>query len=359
MTDATPLLKPVSLGGLDLTNRIVMAPLTRNRAGEGRVPTASTASYYAQRASYGLLISEATVISPQGVGYIDTPGLYTDEQVAAWRTVTDAVHAEGGLIVAQLWHVGRVSHTDFHDGNPPVAPTTANAEAKTFTTDGFVDTSDPRALDTDEIPGIVADYAAATRRARDAGFDGVEVHAANGYLLEQFLAGDVNTRTDRYGAGSLDDRIRFVLEAVDAATGQWSADRVGIRLSLGNGTAGATDPDPTAVLAHLAGRLEQRGLAYVHVIEGVPGHVQIGAVREGGWTGQVILNGGYDLDRGVTAVDDGRADAIAYGRLAIANPDLPRRFELGADLNVPDESTFYGGGDEGYLDYPTLDGRTA
>lgn len=331
-----------------------MAPLTRNRAAAGRVPSPLAAEYYAQRAGFGLLITEATVVSGQGVGYIDTPGLYSDAQVAGWRAVTDAVHAAGGRIVAQLWHVGRVSHTDFHDGNPPVAPTTANANSQSFTADGFVDTSDPRALETEEIPGIAADFAAATRRARAAGFDGVEVHGANGYLLEQFLAGDVNTREDRYGGPDVADRSRFLLEVPDAVAAQWSADRVGLRLSLGNGTADATDPDPAGVLAHVARELEARGLAYVHLVEGLPDQAQVTAIRHGGWTGPVILNGGYDLERGAATVEDGTADAIAYGRLAIANPDLVTRFQSGAALNEPDQATFYGGGAEGYTDYPTL-----
>ncbi|WP_108665289.1 alkene reductase [Euzebya rosea] len=355
MTHAAPLLKPLSLGAINAANRVVMAPLTRNRAGEGRVPTDLHVEYYRQRAGFGAIVTEATVVSPQGVGYIDTPGLYTDEQVSAWRRVTDAVHDAGGTIIVQLWHVGRVSHTDFHDGRAPVAPTGANAEAMTFTTDGFVPTSDPRALRTDEIAGIVDDFAAAARRADEAGFDGVEIHGANGYLIEQFLASGVNDRTDRYGGGSITDRARFALQVVDAVSEVVGTSRTGIRLSLGNGTSNAVEPDPAPTLSYLGGQLAERGIAFVHVVEGLPDHVQVAALRDGGWDGPVVLNGGYDLERGVATVEAGTADAIAYGRLAIANPDLPTRFERGAELNAPDSDTFYGGGAEGYTDYPFLD----
>ena len=355
MTHAAPLLKPVSLGAINAANRVFMAPLTRNRAGEGRVPTDLHVEYYRQRAGFGVVVTEATVVSPQAVGYIDTPGLYTDEQVAGWRRVTDAVHEAGGTIIVQLWHVGRVSHTDFHDGRAPVGPTDANAEGMTFTSDGFVPTSDPRALRTDEIAGIVDDFAAAARRAEAAGFDGVEIHGANGYLLEQFLASGVNDRTDRYGGGSITDRARFALQVVDAVSEVVGTSRTGIRLSLGNGTSNAVEADPAPTLSYLGGQLAERGIAFVHVVEGLEDHAQVTALRDGGWDGPVILNGGYDLERGVATVEAGIADAIAYGRLAIANPDLPTRFERGAALNEPDNDTFYGGGAEGYTDYPFLD----
>ncbi len=354
MTDASPILKPVTFGAIEARNRVVMAPLTRNRSTEDRVPHALNTEYYRQRAGFGVIVTEATIVSPQGAGYLATPGIYNDEQVAAWKEITDAVHEEGGTIVLQLWHVGRVSHTDFHDGNPPVGPTAVNANTMTFTTDGFVPTSDPRALATDEIPGLVQTYVDATRRAREAGFDGVEVHAANGYLLEQFLADSVNDRDDQYG-GSMENRARLTLEVTDAVIGAWTADRVGIRLSLGNGTADTADSDPTTTLGYLGGQLQERGLAYAHFVEGMPDNAQVKAFKAGGWTGPVIGNAGYDLDRAVATIEDETVDAVAFGTLAIANPDLPTRFEKDAELNEPDDSTFYGGGAEGYTDYPFLD----
>ena len=360
MIASSPLLTPVTVGSLTLPNRVVMAPLTRSRAGEGRVPTAMNAEYYRQRAGAGLIVSEATAVSPQGVGYIDTPGLWSDEQVHGWRAVTEAVHADGGRIVAQLWHVGRISHSSFHDGRPPVSATDRAADAMTFTADGYVHTSTPRRLESDELPGVVAAYADATRRAQEAGFDGVEVHAANGYLLEQFLASAVNDRTDGYG-GSVEARSRLLLEVVDATVAAWgSAERVGIRLSLGNGTAGAEDEDPAAVLRHLGEQLQARGVAYVHYVEardasGARRTDLTEALREG-WHGPFVLAGGFDRAEAEEAVAQGRGDAVAFGRSFLANPDLPERFRVGAELNAADKATFYGGGAEGYTDYPFLGG---
>jgi len=353
----SPLLSPVTLGALDLKNRFVMAPLTRTRTGEARVPGAMNAEYYRQRAGAGLIVSEATAITPEAVGYQWTPGLWNDEQVAGWRTVTEAVHAEGGRIVAQLWHVGRVSHSSFHADGMPVSSTDTAAEAKSFTAGGYVDTSVPRRLRADEMPRVVADFRRATVNAVAAGFDGVEVHAANGYLLEQFLADGVNDRDDSYG-GSVENRVRLTLEVLDAvvaATG--SAGTVGIRLSLGNGTAGTTDSDPAAVLAHLGAELDRRGLAYVHYVEpvGESGRdTALTAALRSTWTGPFVLAQGFTPETGAAAVAEGRADAVAFGRAFISNPDLPERHRVGADLTEADPSTFYGEGAQGYTSYPAV-----
>ena len=354
---SSPLLSPVTLGSFSLPNRLVMAPLTRTRTGEARVPGALNAEYYRQRAGAGLIVSEATAITPEAVGYKWTPGLWSDEQVTGWRTVTDAVHEQGGRIVAQLWHVGRISHSSFHADGLPVSSTDRAADAKSFTEDGYVPTSTPRRLRTDELPRVVEDYRRATVRAMAAGFDGVEVHGANGYLLEQFLADGVNDRTDGYG-GSVQDRARLTLEVVDAVVeAAGSADVVGIRLSLGNGSSGTTDSDPAAVLAHLGEALQQRGLAYVHYVEPVTEdgrRTDLTAALRTGWTGPLVLAQGFDPESAEQAVTEGRADAVAFGRAFIGNPDLPERVRLGAPLADADPSTFYGEGAEGYTTYPSL-----
>lgn len=353
----SPLLSPVTLGALDLKNRFVMAPLTRTRTGEARVPGRMNAEYYRQRAGAGLIVSEATAITPEAVGYRWTPGLWNDEQVAGWRTVTDAVHAEGGRIVAQLWHVGRISHSSFHADGFPVSSTDTAADATCFTADGYVATSVPRRLRLDEMPRLVEDFRRAAERAIAAGFDGVEVHAANGYLLEQFLADGVNDRDDSYG-GSVANRVRLTLEVVDAvvaATG--SAGTVGIRLSLGNGTAGTTDSDAAGVLRHLGAELDRRGLAYVHYVEPVGETSRDTSLTEAlrsTWTGPFVLAQGFTPETGAAAVAAGRADAVAFGRAFIANPDLPERHRLGAELTEADPSTFYGEGAQGYTTYPCL-----
>ncbi len=357
------LMTPTELGAIPLRNRVVMAPLTRNRAGEGRVPTELQVEYYRQRAGAGLIITEATVVSPTAVGYVDTPGIWNDEQVSAWKRVTDAVHDEGGRIVVQLWHTGRVSHSEFFDGDAPVSSTDRAADAQTFVGGEFKPSSTPRRLETHEIPQIVEDFAAATRNAQAAGFDGVEVHAANGYLLEQFLAADVNDRTDEYG-GSPEARASFPLQVMRAVVGAWSADRVGVRLSLGNGTFDAVDEDPMPTLRAFADGIAPLGLAYVHMLEEFVRDAEgVDAFDEDPRTAllreranaPVIVNGGYDRGTGESAIADGRAHAVVYGKPFISNPDLPARFEQGAELNDWDQSTFYGGGAEGYTDYPTLD----
>lgn len=314
--------------------------------------------YYRQRAGAGLIFTEATVISREGIGYIRTPGIWSDVQVEGWRKVTDAVHAQGGRIAVQLWHVGRVSHTWFHDGDAPVSSVARAADIDVYTPDGFEQASTPRALETHEIPRLLDDYRDAAARAMRAGFDAVEVHAANGYLLEQFLSSDLNDRDDRYGR-SVEDRARLLVEVVDAVADEVDRGRIGIRLSLGNGTADATEPDPAPMLRHLAAELPS-DLAWLHLVEQFRGagsdeRVDDRTTLLRDATGiPLIGNGGYDVDTGNEAVTSGRVDAIAYGQRYLANPDLVERFRLGADLNAWDEDTFYAGGATGYTDYPTL-----
>lgn len=354
----SPMLSPVDLGALALPNRFVMAPLTRTRTGEERVPGPLNAEYYRQRAGAGLIVSEAVAITPEAVGYKWTPGLWSEEQVTGWRTVTEAVHTEGGRIVAQLWHVGRISHSDFHADGLPVSSTDRAAEgARSFTKDGYVATSTPRRLRTDEMPRVVADYRRATANAVAAGFDGVEVHGANGYLLEQFLSDAVNDRDDAYG-GPRENRARLLLEVVDAVVAETgSADRVGIRLSLGNGASGATDSDTAGTLAYLGAELDRRGLAYVHYIEPVADggrRTELSAALRSTWSGPLVLAQGFTPESAAEAVASGRADAVAFGRAFISNPDLPERHRVGAELAEADASTFYGEGPQGYVDYPAL-----
>jgi len=353
---------PMKVGSIELANRIVMAPLTRNRAGAGNVPTPLAATYYAQRASAGLIITEATQISPQGVGYPGTPGIHTDAQVEGWRHVTHAVHLAGGKIVLQLWHVGRISHPSLQpNGAAPVAPSAIAAKGEAFTTTGMQPFPTPRALDIDEIPDIVADYAAAARRAIQAGFDGVEIHAANGYLLDQFLRSSTNKRTDRYG-GSVENRARFLLEAVTAITKTIGADKVGIRMSPLNPFNDISDSDPKALFAYVVSQLNAFNLAYLHVIEPVMaghpmsgGDTKLAPVLRQIFRGPFMLNGGYDRATAEAAITSKAADLIAFGVPFLANPDLPARFQQNAPLNTPDQATFYGGGEHGYTDYPTLD----
>ena len=355
------LFDPLPMGDLDLPNRIIMAPLTRNRALHGTdVPHALNAEYYAQRATAGLLISEATQVSPTAKGYAWTPGMYSDAQVEGWTQVTDAVHKAGGRIFAQLWHVGRVSHTSLlPGGTAPVAPSAIRAETKTFIENpaGFVDVSEPRALETDEVAGVVAEYAHAAANAKKAGFDGVEIHAANGYLIQQFLSDAANKRTDRYG-GSIENRARFLLEVVEAVTGVWGPGRVGIRLSPWTGFATCKDSDPEATFAYAIDQLAPLGLAYLHLVEGETGAGRADdaaiAAMKARWPGTYIANNGYDGALAKARVEAGLTDAVAFGRPFIANPDLVERLRLGAPLNTPDQATFYGGGAEGYTDYPTL-----
>lgn len=357
---ALDLFSPVKLGAISLSNRMVMAPLTRNRAGEGGVPQDINVTYYAQRASAGLIISEATPISAMAHGYPLLPGIYTDAQIAGWKKVTDAVHAKGGKIVLQLWHVGRISHpTLLPDNALPVAPSAIKPAGKAFTYKGLVDYVEPRALEASELPGIVADYVHATKSALAAGFDGVEVHAANGYLLDQFLRDGSNQRTDNYG-GSFENRARLLMEVTKAVVDVAGADRVGVRLSPVNPFNDMKDSNPQAMFNYVTEQLNQFGLAYLHVVEG--------GIHGGGesdpfdfsqmrklFKGAYIANLAYDKARGNAAIASGHADAIAYGVPFIANPDLVQRYKLDAPLNEADSKSFYGGTEKGYTDYPFLE----
>lgn len=354
------LFDPVRIGDIDLSNRIVMAPLTRNRAAPGQVASRLAVEYYRQRASAGLIVTEGSQICPEGQGYVDTPGIHNAEQVAAWRRVTDAVHAEGGRIVIQLWHVGRVSHVSLQpDGRAPVSSTAKRAAAKTFLHEGFAEVSAPRALATAEIAGVVASFRDAARRAMDAGFDGVEVHGANGYLIDQFLRDSVNDRTDRYG-GPIENRARLLFEVMQAVAAEIGGGRTGVRLSpvTPSNDAGA-DRDPQALYEHAVARLAPLQLAFIEVVEGQTAgardfapfdYAALASKFDGAW----IVNNGYTRATALEAVASGYADLVSFGRPFIANPDLVRRLREEAPLNAPDTSTFYGGGAKGYIDYPTL-----
>lgn len=348
------LFSPVKVGELLLPNRIVMAPLTRNRALAGNVPNPLAAVYYAQRASAGLIISEATQIVPEGQGYPATPGIHDDAQIAGWRVITDAVHAAGGRIFLQLWHVGRISYATFQPGGAaPVAPSAIAARGEVFTGQGMAAFPTPRALAIDELPALIEAYATAARNARAAGFDGVEVHAANGYLLDQFLRDGTNTRTDAYG-GPIENRARLLFEVVDAVAKVWGAGRVGVRLSPTNSFNDIEDSQPQALFDHVARTLSSRKLAYLHVVEMEGPQPFNFAQLRGTFDGAYIACGSLDGARAQAAVESGHADLVAFGRLFIANPDLPMRLLKHAPLNAWDESTFYGGDERGYTDYPAL-----
>ena len=361
MTDKT-LFSPLRLGALTLPNRIVMAPLTRNRAAPGNVATELTAQYYAQRAAAGLIISEASQVVPEGQGYQDTPGIHSDAQIAAWRKVTDAVHAAGGRIFLQIWHVGRISHRDLQPGGKlPVAPSAIRPEGQAFTETGFKPLETPRALETDEIPAIAAQFGKAAENARAAGFDGVEVHGANGYLIDQFLRDGTNKRGDAYG-GSIENRTRFLIEAVEAAARAIGPDRVGVRLSPLSPFNDISDSNPEAVFTYAVEQLSARGIAYLHVIEGA---TQGAREPEGGFdlaklraafNGPYIGNNGYDAALAAERVASGAVDLVAFGRPFIANPDLVERIREGAPLSELDKATLYGGAEKGYVDYPLRDG---
>ena len=359
------LFDPFRAGDIDLATRIVMAPLTRSRASPGQEPNDLMLQYYAQRADpatgAGLIITEATQVCPEGQGYLSTPGIHSAAQVAGWRRITEAVHALGGRIVVQLWHVGRISHVSLQPGGrAPVSSTARPSGSKTYNADGFVECSAPRALATEEIPGVVEQYRRAALNAMDAGFDGVEVHGANGYLVDQFLRDSVNDRSDAYG-GSVENRVRFLHEVMLAVTGAVGAGRTGLRLSPVTPSNGAApDSDPQALHEHVVDRLAPLNLAYLHVVEGQTGGARdfapfdYAALRrrfKGAW----MVNNGYTRAMALEAVASGAADLVAFGKPFIANPDLGRRLREDAPLNAPDPATFYGGGAAGYTDYPAMD----
>jgi 2,4-dienoyl-CoA reductase-like NADH-dependent reductase (Old Yellow Enzyme family) len=349
----TDLFAPIRLGDLDLPNRIFMAPLTRARSGPTRVPNALMVEYYRQRASAGLILTEATVVSPQGVGYADTPGIWSAEQVQGWKAVTGAVHEAGGHIFLQLWHVGRISHPVFLGGELPVAPSAiapAGHVSLVRPQTGYVV---PRALAREELPGIIESFRLGAANALQAGFDGVEIHGANGYLLDQFLQDRSNQRTDDYG-GNIANRARLMLEVTDAVVGVWGAARVGMHLAPRGDAHDMGDSDHLATFSHVARELGRRRIAFIAAREHT-GPNRIGPQLKAAFGGTYVANEGLDQASGQQLLQAGEADAVAYGRLFIANPDLPRRFAMGASLNTPDPQTFYAAGPKGYTDYPALD----
>lgn len=357
---ASKLFEPYTLGDITLSNRVVMAPLTRNRAGKGFVPSEFAAEYYSQRAGAGLIIAEATQISQQGQGYQDTPGIYTQAQIDGWREVTDAVHAKGGRIFLQLWHVGRISHVDLQpQGGAPVAPSAIRAEAKTYVNNTFVDVSEPRALELDELPGIINDFRQAAANAIAAGFDGVEIHGANGYLLDQFAKDGANVRTDAYG-GSIENRARLMLEVAEAIVNEIGAERTGIRISPVSPANGVSAGDPQAQFNYIVEKLSDLNLVYLHVVEGATGGPRdvapfdFDALRSK-FKNTYMANNGYTLEMANEHLDAGTADLIAFGRPFIGNPDLVERLRTGAELVNFNPATLYGQGAEGYIDYPPMD----
>jgi len=363
MTDSR-LFQPYSLGALTLANRIVLAPLTRNRAEAGFVPGDLAATYYSQRASAGLQISEAAQISQQGQGYQDTPGIYTPAQIAGWRKVTDAVHAKGGHIFLQLWHVGRISHVDLQAGGAaPVAPSAIRAKGKTFVNNRFEEVSEPRALELNELPGIVNDFRHAAANAIAAGFDGVEIHAANGYLLDQFAKDGANQRTDAYG-GSIENRARLMLEVAAAVVGEIGAKRTGIRISPVSPANGITGSDAQAQFDYIVDGLDALNLVYLHVVEGATGGPRdvapfdYASLRKR-FRNTYIANNGYDRELASARLAEDKADLFAFGRPFIANPDLPARLRTGASLAESEMRTWYSQGPEGYIDFPALETAAA
>ncbi len=346
------LLDPLVVGEWRLPNRVVLAPLTRTRASAGRVPNALMAEYYRQRAGAGLMLTEATSVTPMGVGYPDTPGIWSPEQVAGWKLVTSAVHAAGGRILLQLWHVGRISDPSYLNGELPVAPSAIAPAGRPHLVRPPRPFVTPRALERNEIPGVVAAYKHAAQNAQLAGFDGVEIHGANGYLLDQFLQDSTNHRTDDYG-GSIENRARLLLEVTDAVISVWGAGRVGMHLAPRGDLYSMGDSNPAATFSYVAEQLGQRGIAFIAARESV-GPGRLGPELKRKFGGIYIANEGFSFETANQAIAAGEADAVAFGKLFIANPDLPQRFALGAPLNSPDPSTFYGSGPRGYTDYPAL-----
>ncbi len=364
MSTPTKLFEPYKLGPITLPNRIVMAPLTRNRAVAGLVPSPLAIDYYAQRASAGLLVTEASQVSQQGQGYQDTPGIYSKEQIAGWRKVTDRVHERGGRIFIQIWHVGRISHTALQaNGGAPVGPSAIRANGKTFVNGTFTEISEPRALALEEIPGIIESFRRGTANALEAGFDGVEIHGANGYLLDQFAKDGANKRTDGYGS-SIENRARLMLEVSKAVAAEAGADRTGIRISPVTPANDISDSDPQPLFDYIVDHLNALKLTYIHVVEGATGGPRdiapfdYASLRKR-FKQTYIGNNGYDLDLATKVLAANEADLIAFGKPYISNPDLVERLQKGAPLNAPDKATFYGGGAKGYTDYPTLEALDA
>lgn len=355
------LFQPGRIGAIKIANRVVMAPLTRCRADEpnGDIPgSAMNVEYYRQRAGAGLIISEGTQVAPVGKGYMATPGIYSDAQVEGWQAITSAVHAAGSKIVAQIWHVGRISHPDLTGGALPVAPSAIAPRVAAYTRNGKMDAPVPHALSVAEIAEVVAQFRRAAANARRAGFDGVEIHGANGYLIDQFLRDGANQRTDAYG-DSVENRCRFALEVVDAVVAEIGAGRVGIRLSPVTPANDLSDSNPQAVFGHLVQALDERGIAFIHFVEGATGGARDLPGFDFAWArqafhGAYIANNGYSREMALDAVASGRADAVAFGRPFLANPDLVQRLKRGAALNTPNPQTFYAPGPEGYIDYPAL-----
>lgn len=351
------LFSPLKFGAFEVRNRVFMAPLTRCRAYEGRIPNDLMREYYVQRASAGLIFTEATSVTPMGVGYPDTPGIWSREQVAGWKKITAAVHEAGGKIVMQLWHVGRISHPIYLDGALPVAPSAIRPAGHVSQVRPIKEYVTPRALELNEIPGIIETYRVGAQNAKDAGFDGVEIHGANGYLPDQFLQSGTNHRTDEYG-GSLENRARFLLEATDAAISVWGAERVGVHLSPRGDAHDMSDSDAAKTFGYVAQQLGERGVAFLCAREGLEGGERFGPTLKktfqnaGG--GAYIANEAFTLESAERVLDAGEADAVAWGRLFISNPDLPLRFETGAPINAGDPNTYYAEGARGYTDYPTL-----
>ena len=353
------LFSPIQIGKLNLKNRVIMAPLTRCRSVEENVPNDLMATYYAQRASAGLIISEATQISTQGIGYPCTPGIHTQAQVEGWKKITKAVHDKDGVIFLQLWHVGRISHSAYHGGELPVAPSAIKPTGEVYTFEGMKAYETPRALEIDEIKAIVKDYARAAKNAIEAGFDGVEIHGANGYLIDEFLRDGTNIREDAYG-GNIENRSRFLFEVIEAVSAEIGTDKTGLRLSPSGTFNDMTDSDPLTHFTYVCEKLNDYGLAYLHIVDALEGDirhganvVELSAIRDA-YKGVLITCGGYDKERGNQVIEDQQADAVAYGTLFISNPDLPERFKTNAELNEPDINTFYTQDEKGYTDYPTL-----
>jgi 2,4-dienoyl-CoA reductase-like NADH-dependent reductase (Old Yellow Enzyme family) len=352
------LFEPITIGELSLSNRVIMAPLTRNRSTmPGRIPNDLMREYYRQRASAGMIITEATSVSPAGVGYPQTPGIWSGEQTAGWRRIVDAVHAAGGKILLQLWHVGRISDPVYHNGALPVAPSAVAPKGTVSILRPQREFVTPRALETSEIAGVVEEFRKGAENAKAAGFDGVEIHGANGYLLDQFLQDSSNHRTDRYG-GPLENRARFPLEVVDAVISVWGAGRVGYHLAPRGDSHDMGDSDLAATFGYLVSELDKRNIAFICARESLK-EPRLGPALRGSFSGAYIVNEGFTPENAEEALENGEADAAAFGKLFISNPDLPLRLKAGAELNEWNSETFYSQGAEGYTDYPVLEIATA